>query len=193
MEQYYTVQGEGFQSGRPAYFIRLAGCDIGCVWCDVKESWSKTDHPTVPVAEIVVQAVKSGTNFAVITGGEPCMYDLSELTGMLKSNGIQVALETSGAYPIKGNFDWICVSPKKFKLPSEENLKKAHELKVIVYNNDDLLWCETMRAATRIDCKLYLQPEWERREKVLPLIVDYVKKNLAWNISLQSHKYINIP
>ncbi len=193
MEQFYSVQGEGFHSGRPAFFIRLAGCEVGCSWCDVKESWTVTENQIRKISEMVAQTVDSGTNFAVITGGEPCMYDLVELTSQLQKSGIEVALETSGAYPVSGQFDWICLSPKKFRLPLAENFALADELKVIVVNRDDLEWCVEMASKTRPDCRWYLQPEWDRREKVLPLIVDYVKRNTRWSISLQTHKYINVP
>lgn len=193
MEDFYSLQGEGFHSGRAAYFIRLAGCDVGCVWCDVKESWDATEHPTVPIQEIVDRVVDSGTDFAVITGGEPAMYDLTELTKALKAVNIELAIETSGAHPITGDFDWICLSPKKFKLPLEENYQKAQELKMIIFNRHDFKWSEELKSKVNSDCKLYMQPEWDKRDEMLPLMVDYVKTNRDWTISLQTHKYLDIP
>lgn len=193
MEMFLSIQGEGFHSGRTAYFIRLGGCDVGCVWCDVKESWDDSLHPKKEINEIVDQASQSGAGFAVITGGEPAMYDLTELTKALHKAGLEIAIETSGAHPVRGEFDWICLSPKKFKLPLEESYSIANELKVIVFNNHDFDWSEEQRLKVSDSCRLYLQPEWDKREKMLPLIVEYVKKNNHWNVSLQTHKYMNIP
>lgn len=193
METFYSVQGEGYHSGRAAWFIRLGGCDVGCVWCDVKESWDADAHPLTEVSALVSDVKESGTDFVVVTGGEPCMYNLTELTKALHELGVEIALETSGAYPIQGDFDWICLSPKKFKLPLEENFSKAHELKMIVFNNHDFEWSEELKEKVNPNCKLYLQPEWDKQEKMLPLIIDYVKKNTQWNISLQTHKYMDIP
>lgn len=193
MEDFYTLQGEGFYSGRPAYFIRLAGCDVGCHWCDVKESWDKEKHPLVKISDLVDKVKLSGTGFVVITGGEPAMYDLTDLTTALKQTGIEIAIETSGAYSIKGKIDWICLSPKKFKLPLEENYQKANELKMIIFNQHDLKWAEELKQKVNKNCKLYLQPEWDKSAEVLPMMIDYVKRNTEWTLSLQTHKYLNIP
>lgn len=193
MEAFYTIQGEGFHSGRAAFFIRTAGCDVGCVWCDVKESWDKNAHPSTAISSIVEQVKASGTDFVVITGGEPAMYDLVPLTTALKEIGMEIAIETSGAYPITGEIDWICLSPKKFKFPLEENYAKADELKMIIFHKSDFDWSAELSEKVKPTCKLYLQPEWDKSEQMLPLIIDYVKQNTAWNISLQTHKYLNIP
>ena len=193
MEDFYTLQGEGFYSGRAAYFIRLAGCDVGCHWCDVKESWDKEKHPLVSISDLVKKVKESGTDFVVITGGEPAMYNLTELTDALKETGIEIAMETSGAYSIKGSIDWICLSPKKFKLPLEENYTKAHELKMIIFNRHDLKWAEELKQKVSANCKLYMQPEWDKSADVLPMMIDYVKRNTEWTLSLQTHKYLNIP
>lgn len=193
MEDFYSLQGEGFFSGRPAYFIRLAGCDVGCHWCDVKESWDASIHKRVSVSEIVNRVVNAGADFAVITGGEPAMYDLTNLTKALRESGIEIAIETSGAYELIGNFDWICLSPKKFKQPLESNFQKADELKMIIFNKHDLVWGEELKTKVSDNCKLYLQPEWDKRNEVLPIMIEYVKKNTDWTISLQTHKYLNIP
>ena len=193
MEDFFTIQGEGYHSGRAAYFIRLAGCDVGCVWCDVKESWDKEAHPEVEISEIIERVRASNTDFVVITGGEPAMYDLQPLTDALQNIGAEIAIETSGAYSLKGHFDWICLSPKKFKMPLEENYQRAQELKMIIFNQHDFKWSEELKQKVKPACKLYLQPEWDKREEMLPKIVDYVKTNTAWNISLQTHKYLNIP
>lgn len=193
MESFYTIQGEGYHSGRAAYFIRLAGCDVGCVWCDVKESWEADAHPILSIDEIVNNAVSSGTDFVVITGGEPAMYDISVLVDRLRSNHLTVAIETSGTYELKGSVDWYCFSPKKFKAPAEEAYQKASELKVIVNHPSDIEWAEMHATKVSKSCILYLQPEWSKRERFLPLIIDHVKKNPKWRVSLQTHKYMNIP
>jgi organic radical activating enzyme len=193
MEMFYTIQGEGFHTGRAAYFIRTGGCDIGCVWCDVKESWDANAHPPLSVEEIVNEVIKSKTHFVVITGGEPTMYDLTALTAALKKIGIEIALETSGAYPIQGHFDWICLSPKKFKMPLEKNYKLANELKMIIFNKSDFDWADELKNKVINTCKLYVQTEWDKSEKMLPLIINYVKDNWEWKISLQTHKFLNIP
>ena len=193
MEDFYTIQGEGFYQGSAAYFIRLGGCDVGCVWCDVKESWDASAHPLVSVTEMTRRAKDSGAEIVVITGGEPVMYDLTELTGTLKASGLRTHLETSGAYPITGTWDWICFSPKKFKLPHDSVLEKANELKVIVYNKTDFAWGEEFAPKVNNDCQLFLQPEWSKEKEVLPLIIEYVKANPRWQVSLQVHKYMNIP
>lgn len=193
MEHFYTLQGEGQWSGVPAYFIRTAGCDVGCHWCDVKESWTVDDEQYMEVDEVVRLAQDSRAPIAVVTGGEPTMYDLGPLTRSLKEAGLRTHIETSGAHPFSGDFDWITLSPKKFKAAREEYYPQAHELKVIVYNKHDLEWAEA--EAAKCDpqqTQFYLQPEWSRRDRV-ELIIDYIKANPHWRLSIQSHKYINIP
>jgi len=193
MESFYTIQGEGYHSGRSAYFIRLAGCDVGCIWCDVKESWEADKHPLVSINDLITNSVGSGTDFIVITGGEPAMYNLTTFVKKLKQEGLTIAIETSGAYPLKGDVDWYCFSPKKFKSPLDEAYTRASELKVIVNHASDLDWAEMHSEKVSKDCILYLQPEWSKRERFLPLIIDHVKKYPKWRISLQTHKYMNIP
>lgn len=193
MESFHTIQGEGFYSGRAAYFIRLAGCDVGCVWCDVKESWNPTVHPLVKIDELVSAAVESKTGFVVITGGEPAMYDLTTLVDRLHSYQIEVALETSGCYELKGNIDWYCFSPKKFKAPVEEAYQKASELKVVISHPSDLDWALMHSEKVNKACKLYVQPEWSKQERFLTMIIDFVKNNPNWRISLQTHKFMQIP
>lgn len=191
MEEFYTLQGEGFHKGTAAYFIRLAGCDVGCHWCDVKESWDAALHQVKAVSEIVENA-KTRCKLAVITGGEPTMYNLEKITSALQSQGIKTHIETSGAHPLTGSWDWICLSPKKLKLPKEEIYPKAHELKMVIYNKHDFIFAEEQAAKVGPDCILYLQPEWSVREKMMPLMVAYILKNPRWKISLQTHKYLNI-
>ena len=193
MEDFYTIQGEGFYQGHAAYFIRLGGCDVGCVWCDVKESWDASAHPSVAISTMAQHAKASGATIVVVTGGEPAMYDLSNLTDALRSAGLQTNIETSGAYPITGSWDWVCFSPKKFKTPDPSVYDKADELKVIVYNKSDFSWAEEFAQKVRPDCKLFLQPEWSKEKEMIPLIIDCVKSNPKWRISLQVHKYMNIP
>lgn len=193
MEHFYTIQGEGFQSGRAAYFIRLAGCDVGCVWCDVKESWDAGAHKIETVEFLIKEVLKSKTNFCVITGGEPCMYNLTALTDELFKNGIYTAIETSGCYDLIGNIDWYCFSPKKFKAPTEDAYSKANELKVVINHPSDFEWAENHAKKLNSSCKLYLQPEWSKRERFLPMIIEYVKNNPQWRVSLQTHKIMNIP
>lgn len=193
MEHFYTLQGEGFYSGQAAYFIRLGGCDVGCVWCDVKESWDASKHPVMAVGDIVAVAAAQPGRIAVITGGEPCMHDLRALCDALHEAGFRVHIETSGAHPLSGGLDWITLSPKKFKAPLEECLDKASELKVVVYNKSDLQWAEQHAEKVSPSCRLYLQPEWSKKEQVTPLIIDYIKQHPQWQLSLQTHKYINIP
>lgn len=193
MEAFHTIQGEGFYSGRAAYFIRLAGCDVGCVWCDVKESWDPTVHPLVKIDQLVQQAVDAGTGFVVITGGEPAMYDLNVLIDALHKVKIEVAIETSGCYPLKGDLDWYCFSPKKFKPPVEEAYQKANELKVVIAHISDLDWALEHSKKVNKECKLYVQPEWSKQERFLSNIIDFVKKNPNWRISLQTHKFMQIP
>lgn len=193
MEDFYTIQGEGFYQGQAAYFIRLGGCDVGCVWCDVKESWDAAAHPLISVNEISEKARASGSPIAVVTGGEPVMYDLSQLTAALKKAGLRTHIETSGVYPLTGTWDWVCFSPKKFKQPHPGILQKADELKVIVYNKSDFAWAEEFAATVRKDCKLFLQPEWSKEKEILPQLIEYVKSNPRWSVSVQIHKYMNIP
>ena len=193
MEHFFTIQGEGTYSGRAAYFIRIAGCDVGCVWCDVKESWDKDQHTTMTIKEIIEKVTESKTDFVVITGGEPAMYDLRPLVDQLKSLGITIAIETSGCYPLQGDVDWYCFSPKKFKAPCDEAYLRANELKVIISHPSDLEWANKHAEKVLDSCQLFLQPEWSKTEKLLPLIISYVKGNLKWKISLQTHKYMNIP
>jgi len=192
MEEFYTIQGEGYHKGTAAYFIRIGGCDVGCHWCDVKESWNANLHPPTAVNAIVENA-STYSNTIVITGGEPLTWDMGPITTQLKSKGMQVHIETSGAYKLTGIWDWICLSPKKMKLPTKEVYDVANELKVIIYNNDDFRFAEEQAAKVNKDCILYLQPEWSKRDKVIPLMVDYVMKNPKWKVSLQTHKYLNIP
>ena len=193
MESFYTIQGEGFHQGRAAYFIRLGGCNVGCFWCDVKESWDADAHPKMNIETIVQQAAAEPARLAVITGGEPLMHNLDELTTKLKEAGFETNIETSGSYPMSGTWDWICVSPKKFKSPTPEALSAANELKVIIYNKNDFDWAEKNAALVSENCKLYLQPEWDRSAIMTPQIIDYIKANPIWELSLQIHKYINVP
>ena len=191
MESFYTIQGEGYHKGSAAYFIRIGGCDIGCHWCDIKESWDVEKFPLVNVKSIV-DKVKKNSNKVVITGGEPLIYNMNPLTKKLKQLNISTHLETSGAYELTGVWDWICLSPKKNKLPINNIYSIANELKIIIYNKNDFLFAENLAKNTNPDCKLYLQPEWSKREKVMPLIVNYVLKNNHWKVSLQTHKYLKI-
>ena len=193
MEQFYTIQGEGYHSGRAAYFIRIAGCDVGCVWCDVKESWEADKHQLLSLDSLVENVVNTGTDFCVITGGEPAMYDLTTITKLLKDHNIELAIETSGCYALKGDIDWYCFSPKKFKPAVSEAYILAKELKVVVSHPSDFKWAETHAEKVSPNCKLYLQPEWSKQERFLPIIIEYVKNNPQWKISLQTHKHMNIP
>ncbi|QNE41745.1 7-carboxy-7-deazaguanine synthase QueE [Hymenobacter sp. NBH84] len=193
MEHFYTIQGEGYNTGRAAYFLRLGGCDVGCVWCDVKESWDAEAHPRVAIADMVAAVTSYPGRNAVITGGEPLMHDLTQLTSSLQEAGCQTWIETSGAYPLSGRWDWICVSPKKFKAPLPQVLAEAHELKVVVFNKSDFKWAEEHAAQVGENCRLYLQPEWSKAAAITPLIIDYVKANPRWQVSLQTHKYLDIP
>ena len=192
MEAFYSIQGEGFHTGRAAYFIRLAGCDVGCTWCDVKESWDVESHPLVEISSIVDDIKQSGTDFVVITGGEPAMYDLTYLCDAIHELNIQIAIETSGAHSIVGEIDWVCLSPKKFKLPLEENYLLANELKVIAFNNHDFKWALELENKVSLACQLYVQPEWDKKHEMIPIIVEFVKLNTDWNISLQTHKYLDV-
>ena len=193
MEAFYTLQGEGFHQGKAAYFIRLGGCDVGCVWCDVKDSWDASAHPQLPISEIVSVAGNHPAKIAVVTGGEPLMHDCSGLTEKLKAAGFQTHIETSGAYPLSGCWDWICLSPKKFKSPLPEILLWAHELKVVIYHPSDFAWAEKYAALVSPHCKRFLQPEWSKHEQITPLITAYILANPAWEFSLQLHKYIHVP
>ncbi|MEO5673818.1 MAG: 7-carboxy-7-deazaguanine synthase QueE [Chitinophagales bacterium] len=193
MEHFYTIQGEGFHQGKAAYFIRLGGCDVGCVWCDVKESWDASKHTVRSVEEIAAAAKNYPSGICVITGGEPTMYNLFPLTASLHQAEKKTHLETSAAYPVTGEWDWICISPKKFKAPLPENLKLADELKVVVFNKSDFGWAEEFAILVSPRCKLFLQPEWSKEKEMTPLIVEYVKTNPQWEISLQVHKYLNLP
>lgn len=193
MEHFYTIQGEGANAGRPAYFIRLGGCDVGCVWCDVKESWEASKHPMVDIHDILRMVQLTPATNVVITGGEPLMYDLTALTDLLQDHQYQVWLETSGAYPLTGTWNWICLSPKKFKIPVNSIYNYANELKIIVYNKSDFEWAIEHAEKVLNTCKLYLQPEWSKEKELLPLIIEFVKNNPQWTISLQTHKYLHIP
>jgi 7-carboxy-7-deazaguanine synthase len=192
MEAFYTLQGEGYHKGSAAYFIRIGGCDVGCHWCDVKESWDAERHPPTPIDQIVSSA-KSYSDTVVVTGGEPLMWNMDPLCQALHQLEIQVHIETSGAYPVTGSWDWFCLSPKKNKLPIDQAYACADELKMIIYNKDDFRFAEQQAERVGAECKLFLQPEWSRREKVMPLIVEYVLQNPRWKASLQTHKYLNIP
>ncbi|MBC7387982.1 MAG: 7-carboxy-7-deazaguanine synthase QueE [Opitutaceae bacterium] len=193
MEAFYTIQGEGYFQGSAAYFIRLAGCDIGCHWCDVKESWDVNKHPMIAVDDIVAEASKYPSRIAVITGGEPLMHNLGYLTETLHKFGFRTHIETSGAYPISGSWDWICLSPKKFKEPLPEVCLAAHELKAIIFNKSDFLFAEKYNNLVNSNCKLFLQPEWDKQADILPSIIEYVKQHIYWKVSLQVHKYMQIP
>lgn len=198
MESFYTLQGEGYHQGKAAYFIRLGGCDVGCVWCDVKDSWDASKHPQFRIDEIIEKAKKETpvaqqSVIAVITGGEPLMHPLDELTAALKNAGFYTNIETSGSSPLSGQWDWICLSPKKFKAPLKEVIDAASELKIVVFNKSDFEWAESFAAQVPPTTKLFLQPEWEKRNQMTPLIVDYIKGNPQWELSIQSHKYINVP
>jgi 7-carboxy-7-deazaguanine synthase len=193
MEHFYTLQGEGFNSGKAAYFLRLGGCDVGCVWCDVKESWDASVHPQVSVASMLQLVLQAKAKNVVITGGEPSMYDLSPICDELHEHGIKVWIETAGVYPIRGNFDWICLSPKKFKKPLSEVLSIANELKIIVFNKTDLPWAEKFEIQVPEHCHLFLQPEWGKSESMNPVIRNFIENNPHWRLSLQTHKYLNIP
>ncbi len=193
MEEFYTIQGEGYHTGKAAYFIRLGGCDVGCHWCDVKESWDAEMHPLTAADAIIEHAQQYPSKAVVVTGGEPLIYNLDYLTKGLQTAGIKTFIETSGAYPLSGHWDWICLSPKKFKAPLPDVIAAAGELKVIVFNKSDFAWAEKHAAMVPSTCRLYLQPEWSKATEMTPLIVEYVMQNPKWEISLQTHKYLNIP
>ncbi len=193
MEHFFTIQGEGTYSGRAAYFVRLAGCDIGCVWCDVKESWDSELHPILGIDYLVSEIEKTTVDFVVITGGEPALYDLTFLIKKLKILKIDVAIETSGCYELKGIVDWYCFSPKKFKAPCKEAYQLANELKIVINHASDIAWAEKHAEKVKPSCKLFLQPEWSKSDSLLPLIIEFVKSNNKWRISLQTHKFMHIP
>ncbi len=193
MEMFYTLQGEGYHQGKAAYFIRLAGCDVGCVWCDVKESWDASKHPVYSVDEIVSSALAHPARLAIITGGEPLLYNLDALTTALKKVGFEVNIETSGSSPMSGKWDWVCLSPKKFKAPLDESIQAASELKVVIFNTHDFEWAETYAKQVAPNCKLYLQPEWDKSNEITPLVIEYIKANPKWELSVQLHKYIQVP
>jgi 7-carboxy-7-deazaguanine synthase len=193
MEDFYTIQGEGYHQGKAAYFIRLGGCDVGCVWCDVKESWDESKHPLTSVEKIAANASGFPSKTIVVTGGEPLCHNLDPLCKALADAGLTRNLETSGVYPLTGEWEWICFSPKKFKEPLPEIFPKADELKVIIFHKSDLAWAETFVSKMKPGCKLFLQPEWSVHQEILPLLIDYVKQHPHWEISLQIHKYMNIP
>ena len=193
MEHFYTLQGEGYHQGRAAYFIRLGGCDVGCVWCDVKESWDAHKHPELSVAFLLDEVKKTPAKLIVITGGEPLMHNLNNLTKKLQLNGFETNIETSGSSPLSGNWDWICLSPKKFKAPLPGVISAANELKVVVFNKSDFNWAEKYALLVSKNCKLYLQPEWSKAQSITPQIIDYIKAHPQWELSLQIHKYINVP
>lgn len=192
MERFYTVQGEGFYAGAPAYFIRLAGCDVGCVWCDVKESWDANLHPSLAITALIEDVVKSGAPICVVTGGEPAMHDLQELTQGLREKGIRTHIETSGAHELTGHWDWITFSPKKFKAPVESIYQQANELKVVVFHPSDVQWAEGHAQKVTADCMLYLQPEWDKREAMQNIILDFIRTQTQWRISVQTHKYLGV-
>jgi 7-carboxy-7-deazaguanine synthase len=193
MEDFYTIQGEGFYQGHAAYFIRLAGCDVGCVWCDVKDSWDSSRYPPVAIETMMQRAKTSGTNIVVVTGGEPTMYDLAGLTNELQAHKLRTHIETAGVYPLSGTWDWVCFSPKKFKAPHPSIYEQADELKIVIFNISDFEWAEAFAANVRPDCELFLQPEWSKEKEMLPRIIDYIKTHPQWKVSLQIHKYMNIP
>ena len=193
MEHFYTIQGEGYHQGKAAYFIRLGGCDVGCVWCDVKESWEADKHPKLEIENLLLEVAKTPAKMVVITGGEPLLYNLDVLTKELQASGLQTNIETSGSSPLTGSWNWICLSPKKFKEPLPEVIKAADELKIIVFNKSDFAWAEKYAALVSPSCKLYLQPEWSMAERITPLIIEYIKAHPQWELSLQIHKYIKVP
>jgi len=193
MELFYSLQGEGYHQGKAAFFIRLAGCDVGCVWCDVKDSWDASKHPVLSVEEIVAAAAAHPSRIAIVTGGEPLLHQLDPLTTALRAAGFQTHIETSGSSPMSGSWDWVCLSPKKFKAPLPESVKAADELKVVVFNKSDFDWANSFVNDLAADCKKYLQPEWEKSDAMTPLVIEYIKQNPSWELSAQLHKYIQVP
>jgi organic radical activating enzyme len=193
MELFYSLQGEGYHQGKAAFFIRLAGCDVGCVWCDVKDSWDASKHPVLSVEEIVAAATAHPSRIAIVTGGEPLLHELDPLTTALRAAGFQTHIETSGSSPMSGSWDWVCLSPKKFKAPLAASIKAADELKVVVFNKSDFDWANSFVNDVNRDCKKYLQPEWEKSDAMTPLVIEYIKSNPSWELSAQLHKYIQVP
>lgn len=193
MELFYSLQGEGYHQGKAAFFIRLAGCDVGCVWCDVKDSWDASKHPVLSIEEIVAAAAAHPSRIAIVTGGEPLLHQLDPLTTALKAAGFQTHIETSGSSPMSGSWDWVCLSPKKFKAALPEAIKAANELKVVVFNNSDFAFANSFVKDVSVDCKKYLQPEWEKSDTMTPLVIEYIKSNPSWELSAQLHKYIQVP
>ena len=193
MELFYSLQGEGYHQGKAAFFIRLAGCDVGCVWCDVKDSWDASKHPVLSVEEIVAAAVAHPSRIAIVTGGEPLLHQLDPLTTALRAAGFQTHIETSGSSPMSGSWDWVCLSPKKFKAPLAESIDAADELKVVVFNKSDFDWANSFVNDVNTDCKKYLQPEWEKSDAMTPFVIEYIKSNPGWELSAQLHKYIQVP
>ena len=193
MELFYSLQGEGYHQGKAAFFIRLAGCDVGCVWCDVKDSWDASKHPVLSVEENVAAAAAHPSRIAIVTGGEPLLHQLDPLTTALRAAGFQTHIETSGSSPMSGSWDWVCLSPKKFKAPLPESVKAADELKVVVFNKSDFDWANSFVNDLAADCKKYLQPEWEKSDAMTPLVIEYIKQNPSWEMSAQLHKYIQVP
>jgi organic radical activating enzyme len=193
MEMFYSLQGEGYHQGKAAYFIRLAGCDVGCVWCDVKDSWDASKHPVLSIDEIVSSALAHPARLAIVTGGEPLLYNLDALTTALKNAGFELNIETSGSSPMSGKWDWVCFSPKKFKAPLAESIAVASELKVVIFNTHDFEWAETYAQQVGPTCKLYLQPEWDKANQITPMVIEYIKAHPKWELSAQLHKYIQVP
>ena len=193
MELFYSLQGEGYHQGKAAFFIRLAGCDVGCVWCDVKDSWDASKHPVLSVEDIVAAAAAHRSRIAIVTGGEPLLHQLDPLTTALRAAGFQTHIETSGSSPMSGSWDWVCLSPKKFKAALPEAIKAANELKVVVFNNSDFTFANSFVNELHVDCKKYLQPEWEKSDAMTPLAIEYIKANPSWELSAQLHKYIQVP
>jgi organic radical activating enzyme len=193
MELFYSLQGEGYHQGKAAFFIRLAGCDVGCVWCDVKDSWDASKHPVLSVEEIVSAATAHPSRIAIVTGGEPLLHQLDPLTTALRAAGFQTHIETSGSSPMSGSWDWVCLSPKKFKAPLAASIKAADELKVVVFNKSDFDWANSFVNDVNTDCKKYLQPEWEKSDAMTTLVIEYIKSNPSWELSAQLHKYIQVP
>jgi 7-carboxy-7-deazaguanine synthase len=193
MEHFYTIQGEGYHQGRAAYFIRLGGCDVGCVWCDVKDSWDADKHLKMNIADLLLNVEQTPAKLVVITGGEPLMHNLDELTAALQLKGFETNIETSGAHPLSGSWNWVCLSPKKFKAPLPVIVPLASELKIVIFNKSDFEWAEQYATLVSPECKLYLQPEWDKASAVTPMIIEYILQNPKWELSLQIHKYIHVP
>lgn len=193
IEEFYSLQGEGYNTGKAAYFIRIGGCDICCSWCDSKISWNANEYEAVPVETIVAKAEECTARAVVVTGGEPLQYNLTVICNLLKKKGFETFIETAGTNTLTGTWDWICLSPKKHNPPTIELFEKAHELKVVIYNKEDLIWAEECSHKVSDNCKLFLQPEWSKYNSNIEFIVEYIKKNPKWRISLQAHKFMHIP